>query len=111
MVDVFGYGRLDFILALTLPPGRTFNIQEPELHVLAHITEVKGAVGDAASERVSFIRFGRSVILEVSSVLSVVGRVFTTGTKASGEWCIIDRSTGTCETMFQPLQHTYEDND
>ncbi|CAE6439581.1 unnamed protein product, partial [Rhizoctonia solani] len=111
MVDAFGYGRLDFIIALTCPPNRRFNIEEPELHILAQITEAKGAEGDAANEFVSFTQFGRSVILDVTSVLSVVGRVCTTGIKALGEWYIIDRSVGTCETVFQPPQHAYEDDD
>ncbi|KAL5639143.1 hypothetical protein ACGC1H_006605 [Rhizoctonia solani] len=110
MVDAFGYGRLDFIIALTLPPSKTFNIQEPELHILAHITKARGAEGNAASKLVSFTQFDCSVILDISSVLSVVGRVFTTGTKALGEWCIIDCSAGMCETVFQPPQHAYEDN-
>ncbi|KEP45047.1 hypothetical protein V565_325120 [Rhizoctonia solani 123E] len=85
MVNAFGYGRLDFIVALTLPPNKTFNIKELELHILAHITEARGAEGDAASELVSFTQFGHSVVLDVNSVLSVMGRVFTKGTKASGE--------------------------
>ncbi|EUC54718.1 hypothetical protein RSOL_068130, partial [Rhizoctonia solani AG-3 Rhs1AP] len=41
MVNAFGYGRLDFIVALTLPPNKTFNIKELELHILAHITEAR----------------------------------------------------------------------
>ncbi|CAE6481349.1 unnamed protein product [Rhizoctonia solani] len=58
MVDAFGYGRLDFIIALTLPPSKTFNIQEPELHILAHITKARGAEGNAAKELISFTQFG-----------------------------------------------------
>jgi hypothetical protein len=77
MVDAFGYGRLDFILALTLPASQLFGLDTPELHVLAHITEAKDAKGNAATDFVSFTQFGRSVILDVTSVKNVVGRVHT----------------------------------
>ncbi|CEL53970.1 hypothetical protein RSOLAG1IB_11502 [Rhizoctonia solani AG-1 IB] len=85
MVDVYAYGRLDFILAITLPTNQRFKIQDPKLHVLAHITEADGAEGDAASELITFTKFGRSIVLDVSSVLSLAGRVFTRGVKATGE--------------------------
>ena len=111
MVDAFGYGRLDFIIAITLPASKKFKLQDPELHILAHITEAKGAEGDASTEFVSFTQFGRSVILDISSVQSVVGRVYTTGMKASGEWYVIDRSLSSCKTVFHPPEHVYEDDD
>ncbi|CCO34038.1 hypothetical protein BN14_08130 [Rhizoctonia solani AG-1 IB] len=110
MVEAFGYGRLDFIIALTLPPSRKFKLKDPKLHILAHVTEAKGAEGDARTELVSFTQVGRSVILDVSSVKNVVGRVYTTGVKPSGEWYIIDRSSGACETAFHPPEHVYEDD-
>ncbi|CUA77703.1 hypothetical protein RSOLAG22IIIB_12773 [Rhizoctonia solani] len=50
MVDEFGYGRFNFVIALSLPPSITFNIEEPELHILGHITEAKGTEGDAAND-------------------------------------------------------------
>ncbi|KDN36253.1 hypothetical protein RSAG8_10941, partial [Rhizoctonia solani AG-8 WAC10335] len=111
MVDAYGYGRLDFIIALTLPASRKFEINKPELHILAHITEAKGAEGNAATEFVSFTQFGRSVILDVASVKCVVGRVFTKGVKPSGEWYLIDRGADMCETVFHPPEHAYEDDD
>ncbi|CAE6402042.1 unnamed protein product, partial [Rhizoctonia solani] len=111
MIDAFGYGRLDFILAITLPASKKFKLKEPKLHILAHITEAKGAEGNAATDFVSFTQFGRSVILDVTSVNSVVGRVFTKGVKASGEWYIIDRSPDMCETVFHAPEHAYEDDD
>ncbi|KAF8725161.1 hypothetical protein RHS02_08353, partial [Rhizoctonia solani] len=111
MVEAFGYGRLDFIIALTLPPSRKFKLDDPKLHILAHVTEAKGAEGDARTEPVSFTQLGRSVILDVSSVKHVVGRVYTTGVKRSGEWYIIDRSSGVCETAFRPAEQVYEDED
>ncbi|KAF8689566.1 hypothetical protein RHS03_09095, partial [Rhizoctonia solani] len=111
MVKAFGYGRLDFIIALTLPPSRKFKLDDPKLHILAHVTEAKGAEGDARTEPVSFTQLGRSVILNVSSVKHVVGQVYTTGVKRSGEWYIIDRSSGVCETAFRPAEQVYEDED
>ncbi|CAE6432374.1 unnamed protein product [Rhizoctonia solani] len=43
MEDVYAYGRLDFILAITLPASKRFKIERPTVHVLAHITEADGA--------------------------------------------------------------------
>ncbi|CAE7185763.1 unnamed protein product [Rhizoctonia solani] len=77
MVDAYGYGRLDFIIAVTFPISKKFGLVEPELHVLAHITEAKDAEGTAINGCASFTQFGRSIILEVTSVLNVVGRVLT----------------------------------
>ncbi|KAF8749189.1 hypothetical protein RHS01_10234 [Rhizoctonia solani] len=111
MVKAFGYGRLDFIIALTLPPSRKFKLDDPKLHILAHVTKAKGAEGNARTEPVSFTQLGRLVILDVSSVKHVVRRVYTTGVKRSGEWYIIDRSLGVCETAFCPAEQVYEDED
>ncbi|KAG9080214.1 hypothetical protein FRC06_006938, partial [Ceratobasidium sp. 370] len=58
LVPETGYGQLDFILAVTLPPNPCFNIDAPKLHVLAHITEAKGAKGDASTQPVSYTQFG-----------------------------------------------------
>ncbi|KAF8675268.1 Transposase family tnp2 [Rhizoctonia solani] len=110
MVDAFGYGRLDFIIALTLPRSKKFKIDEPTLHILAHITEAKGAEGDAATDFVSFTQFGRSIILDVTSVQRVVGRIYTKGVKELGEWYIIDRTLNCCETVFHPAEHPYDDD-
>ncbi|QRV88077.1 hypothetical protein RhiJN_16095 [Ceratobasidium sp. AG-Ba] len=39
MIKVFGYGRLDFIVALTLPAAPEFGVDKPQFHILAHITK------------------------------------------------------------------------
>ncbi|CCO32706.1 hypothetical protein BN14_06769 [Rhizoctonia solani AG-1 IB] len=109
MVDVYAYGRLDFILAITLPANQRFKVDTPKLHVLAHITEADGAEGDAASELITFTKFGRSIVLDVSSVLSLAGRVFTRGAKATGEWAIIDRSEDIQRTAFDIPEEDQED--
>lgn len=111
MVPAVGYGRLDFILALTLPPDPRFEIEWLTLHILAHITEAKGADGNAATEFVSFTEFGRSVILDVSAIESLVGQVETRGVKATGEWYVIDRSDGLCRAVFHPEEHEFEDDE
>ncbi|KAJ1304209.1 hypothetical protein OPQ81_008609 [Rhizoctonia solani] len=110
MIDAFGYGRLDFILALVLPVSEEFGIDEPKLHLLAHITEAKGTEGDARTEFISFAEFGRSVILDITSVQRLVGRVRTEGNKPSGEWYIIDQCLDLCETVFHPPEHEHEDH-
>ncbi|KAG8688743.1 hypothetical protein FRC08_011278, partial [Ceratobasidium sp. 394] len=83
-VRATGYGRLDFVLALVLPPNPDFNIQEPQLHILAHLTEAKDASGDATTEHVSYMKLGRSFILDVTAIENVVGRVETRGETPSG---------------------------
>ncbi|KAG9121451.1 hypothetical protein FRC07_002590 [Ceratobasidium sp. 392] len=85
MIDVIGYGRLDFILALTLPANPLFGIDEPQLHILAHVTEAKDATGDATVERVSYTKLGRSFVLDVTSIKRAVGRAETCGVNPSGE--------------------------
>ncbi|CCO33947.1 hypothetical protein BN14_08036 [Rhizoctonia solani AG-1 IB] len=109
MVDVYAYGRLDFVLAIALPANQQFKINTPKLHVLAHITEADGAEGDAASELITFTKFGRSIVLDVSSVLSLAGRVFTRGAKATGEWAIIDWSEDIQRTAFDIPEEDQED--
>jgi hypothetical protein len=66
MVGAFGYGRLDFIIALTLPASREFEIVRPTLHILAYITEAKETKGNAATDFVSFTQFGLSIIFDVT---------------------------------------------
>ncbi|QRV84316.1 Transposase family tnp2 [Ceratobasidium sp. AG-Ba] len=68
MLDETGYGRLDFILAITLPANPRFNIESPQLHVLAHITQAEGAIGDASTQLVSYTKMGRSFVLDITSV-------------------------------------------
>ncbi|CAE7160207.1 unnamed protein product [Rhizoctonia solani] len=109
MVDVYAYGRLDFIIAITLPTSKEFNIAEPKLHVLAHITEAEGTEGDASSEMLTFTKFGRSIVLDVSSVLSLAGRVFTRGMVKTGEWAIIDRGESIQRTAFDIPEEAQEE--
>ncbi|KAG8686690.1 hypothetical protein FRC09_013974, partial [Ceratobasidium sp. 395] len=65
MVKETGYGRLNFLLALVLPPNLHFDIHDPQVHILAHLAKAKDAAGDAATERVSYRKMGRSFVLEL----------------------------------------------
>lgn len=109
MIDAVGYGRLDFILAITLPPDPRFDIDEPALHILAQITEAKGAEGDASTDMVSYTQLGRTFILDVTAIKHVVGRVETRGVRPAGEWFIVDCSDNLSETVFQQEEPGYED--
>ncbi|KDN42056.1 hypothetical protein RSAG8_07101, partial [Rhizoctonia solani AG-8 WAC10335] len=123
MVSAIGYGRLDFILAVTLarktpPPAPQQdepNIvevnEEPRTHVLAHITEAKGVEGDATTELITYRDFGRSFILDVKNIEHVVARVFTRGVRPNGEWVIIDRSQGVARAEFGVDEHGSEEED
>ncbi|QRV89401.1 hypothetical protein RhiJN_17419 [Ceratobasidium sp. AG-Ba] len=111
MVKVFGYSRLDFILALTLPATPEFGVDEPQFHILAHITEAKDARGDVSIKRISYTKLGRSFVLDITSVKHVVGRVEPRGEKAGGEWVIIDRSESLCPTVFHQEEEGFEDDD
>ncbi|QRV73589.1 Transposase family tnp2 [Ceratobasidium sp. AG-Ba] len=110
MIKVFGYGRLDFILALTLPAAPEFGANEPQFHILAHITEAKDARGDASIERISYTKLGRSFVLDITSVKHVVGRVETRGEKAGREWVIVDRSESLCPTVFHQEEEGFDDD-
>ncbi|GAB1520630.1 hypothetical protein RhiTH_003712 [Rhizoctonia solani] len=111
MIGVTGYGRLDFILAVTFPTDQENEIDAPTTHVLAHITKAKDVEGDAAEERISFTKFGRSFVLDITSVKNVAGRVFTRATREAGEWVIIDRSGGICRTDFRVDEHDSDNED
>ncbi|KAG8700183.1 hypothetical protein FRC11_013153 [Ceratobasidium sp. 423] len=57
-------------------------MKDPKVHVLAHIMEAEGAEGDAANELITFTKFGRSFVLDITSVLNLAGRIFTRGRTA-----------------------------
>ncbi|KAB5589425.1 hypothetical protein CTheo_7136 [Ceratobasidium theobromae] len=103
MVTATAYGRLDYILALTLPESEDFNIPKSRLYILAHIMEAKGTSGDAADTLVSFRQMGRSFVVNVRAIENVVGRVETKGVILSGEWVIVDRSNNACQTSFNEV--------
>jgi hypothetical protein len=109
--DTVGYGRLDFVLAITLPADEDFGIDEPQTHILVHITEVKDVDNDAAIELVTYRDYGRSFILDVKNVENVCGRIFTKGVVQRGEWAIIDRSVGVARMDFQVEEHDSGDED
>ncbi|KAJ1301859.1 hypothetical protein OPQ81_009086 [Rhizoctonia solani] len=112
MVDVYAYGRLEFIIAITLPASEDFDITEPKLHVLAYITEAEGAEGDASCEMLTFTKFGRSIVLDILSVLNLAGRIYTRGVIKTGEWAIIDRGESLQRTAFDiPEEAQKEDAD
>ncbi|KAB5590246.1 hypothetical protein CTheo_6324 [Ceratobasidium theobromae] len=111
MIEVVGYGRLEFILAITFPVDLEHNIDAPTTHVLALITEAKDVEGDATREMISFRKFGRSFVLDITSVKNVAGRVFTKAKRDAGEWVIIDRSGEICQTDFQVDEHGGEDDE
>jgi hypothetical protein len=111
MIDATGYGRLDFILALTLPASDHFEIEEPVTHVLAHITEAKDVEGDAATELITFNEFGRSFILNITNVENVAGRIRTHGIRRAGEWAIVDRSGAVVRTQFHVEEEPGADGD
>ncbi|KAB5588701.1 hypothetical protein CTheo_7856 [Ceratobasidium theobromae] len=111
MIDAIGYGRLDFILAITLSRSQEFHIDIPTTHILAHITEAKDVEGDGATEILRFSHFGRSVVLDITSIKHVAGRVFTQGMRQTGEWAIVDRSEGVARTDFQVDEHGSDDEE
>ncbi|QRV90421.1 hypothetical protein RhiJN_18439 [Ceratobasidium sp. AG-Ba] len=111
MVKVSGYGRLNFILALNLPAAPKFGVDEPQFYILAHITEAKNARRDTLIEWVSYIKLGRSFVLDITSVKHFVGRVETQGEKAGGEWVIVDRGESLCPTVIRREEEGFEDND
>ncbi|KAG8687528.1 hypothetical protein FRC09_013444 [Ceratobasidium sp. 395] len=100
---------IGLILALTLPQDPRFGIEEPQLHILAHITEAKDVEGDARTERASYTQLGRSFVLDITMIQRVVGRVETRGEKATGEWIIIDCNDELCPATFHTEEAARED--
>ncbi|QRV95070.1 hypothetical protein RhiJN_23088 [Ceratobasidium sp. AG-Ba] len=82
MIKVFGYGQLNFILALNLPAALKFGVDEPQFYILTHITEAKDARRDASIEQVSYTKLGRLFVLDITSFKHVVGRVESRGEKS-----------------------------
>ncbi|KAF8748684.1 hypothetical protein RHS01_10635 [Rhizoctonia solani] len=80
MGDVNAYGQLDFILAITLPAEAQKVMQ--------------------ASKMIAFTKFGRLIILDISLVMNLAGRVFTRGVVATGEWIIINQGKAIQQTAF-----------
>ncbi|CCO35803.1 hypothetical protein RSOLAG1IB_11370 [Rhizoctonia solani AG-1 IB] len=123
MVSAVGYGRLDFILALTFPrktpPQRESQSDangdnedlEAITHVLAHITEAKDVDQDATVELVTYRDYGRSFILDIKNVENVAARVWTQGVQRTGEWVIIDRSGGVARAEFNVEEHGSNDEE
>ncbi|QRV94648.1 hypothetical protein RhiJN_22666 [Ceratobasidium sp. AG-Ba] len=108
MIKVFGYGRLDFILA---PAAPNFGVDEPHFLILAHIAEAKDARRDASIKRISYTRLGRLFVLDITSVKHVVGGVKTRGEKEAGEWVIIDGSESLFPNVFHQEQEGFGDDD
>jgi hypothetical protein len=100
MVWEVAYGRLDYVLSIEFPADPTFGFNEPCRKILAHITEARDAIGDATESFVSYQQMGRSFVLDIQCVENVVGRIKTSGVVEGGEWIIVDRSSGTCRTVF-----------
>ncbi|CCO36114.1 hypothetical protein BN14_10238 [Rhizoctonia solani AG-1 IB] len=90
--------------------GKAFGVKEPQLHTLAHITKAKGGKGDVRTGLVLFTQFGWLIILDVTSVTNVVGRVQTESVKLSGKWYIINQCSKLTEIAFNPPEHKYEYN-
>ncbi|CCO35854.1 hypothetical protein BN14_09974 [Rhizoctonia solani AG-1 IB] len=111
MVDAIGYGRLEFLLAVTLPQDNNFGIDVSTTHILAYITEAKDVEGDGTNKILYFTKFGCSFILNATLIKNVAGRVFTKARRAAGEWAIVDRSGGLEKTDFSVEEHDPNDEE
>ncbi|QRV77925.1 hypothetical protein RhiJN_05940 [Ceratobasidium sp. AG-Ba] len=75
MFNKIGYGTLDCILAIELPPNHDSGVDCPQLHILDQITKVNDAHGDALTELISYIGFSRTFMLDVTSIKCAVSQV------------------------------------
>ncbi|KAG8791326.1 hypothetical protein FRC12_009557 [Ceratobasidium sp. 428] len=87
------------------------DIENPQLHILAHITEAEGAEGDETTEQVPFTKLDQWFVLDVSTIQHVVGRVEMRGMKALGERVIVDCGEALeCGFHLEEAEHEdYED--
>ncbi|QRW09568.1 Transposase family tnp2 [Ceratobasidium sp. AG-Ba] len=74
----------------------------------AQITLAKDAEGDASAELVSYTTFGKTIILDVTSIKCAVGQIETKAKNRRGEWVIIDRDDWLCRTAFTQDEQDYE---
>ncbi|QRW11703.1 hypothetical protein RhiLY_10702 [Ceratobasidium sp. AG-Ba] len=100
---------LEFILTITLAANPRFNIESPQLHILAYITQVKGAIGDGSTRLILYTKMGQSFVLGITAVKCAVGRVEMKAAKPSGEWAIVDQSEGLRQTAFHLEEQEFKD--
>jgi hypothetical protein len=121
IISAVGYGRLNFILALTLPRVTLLKGEsqsetnggdkdlEADSDVRKHITEAEDVDQYAAVELVTYQDYSRFFILDTKNVENAAGRVWTRGVQRTGEWAIVDCSGSVARAEFNVEE--YESND
>ncbi|QRV77824.1 hypothetical protein RhiJN_05839 [Ceratobasidium sp. AG-Ba] len=112
MLEQTGYSHLDFILAITLPADPHFDIESPQLHILAYITQAKGAIGDASTRLISYTKMGRSFVLDITAVqvdtilyidiLVTAAMQYLAEYKLGGGTHLLDKSIACAQRALEP---------
>ncbi|KAJ6564764.1 hypothetical protein B0H19DRAFT_942619, partial [Mycena capillaripes] len=92
------YGRLEHILLCALPSHTKFGSVAGKTCLLAVVTPCNSTGGkDASKEITKYRKMGASLVMDLQSVVAVVGRVET-----RGSWVIVDRTGGFIRPEFVP---------
>ncbi|QRW03842.1 Transposase family tnp2 [Ceratobasidium sp. AG-Ba] len=110
MLDETGYGRLDLYSSSLFPPIPVSISNPPSSTSLLILPRPRERFGDASTQLVSYTKMGRSFVLDITSVECAVGRVETRAKKPNGEWVIVDRSEGLCQTAFHQEEQEFEED-
>ncbi|KAF8312374.1 hypothetical protein DL93DRAFT_2149474 [Clavulina sp. PMI_390] len=95
------YGRLEAIIQCNVPSNGSPQLRQPELHLVALVTECITNGADAADGTlVTYTKMQQSSsLIDLNLVESVVGR-FQVGDSKNRRWAIIDRSDNLARTIF-----------
>ncbi|KAJ6521516.1 hypothetical protein B0H19DRAFT_973959, partial [Mycena capillaripes] len=92
------YGRLERILVCVVPPNKRFMSIAGKTRLLAVVTPCNNTRGKDASKEITRYRtMGTALVMDLQSIVAVVGRVET-----RGSWVIVDRTGGFIRPEFVP---------
>jgi len=89
------YGRLEAIYVCNLPVDTFWGSFSGTTRLLAMLTPCKTLGKDAANEKTSYTHMTKPIIIDLRTIVAVVGRVET-----RGRWAIIDRTGGLVKPTF-----------
>ncbi|KAJ6451862.1 hypothetical protein C8R47DRAFT_998294, partial [Mycena vitilis] len=106
-VSAIRYGQLDQILVCKLPSNRKFwGKLTGHVRLLAVITPYSTGGKDAAVDIVSHRKALAPLVLDLQSVVAVVGRLET-----RGKWYLVDRTGGMVRPEFVPFEKEGDDEE
>ena len=96
-----------------LPDDPVFGVFKGKLHLLTHITPCKTDGKDATQELTAYYMETVGIVMDLSTIRTVVGRVQTTGGGPGTQkhWGIIDRSSALARATFEEDEVSSDNDD